>query len=756
MDGPEGTLPPFRPDPNPRVVSPPIGRGAHMGMPAQAPGPSMNVGDIYYILFRHKWKILLCSLFGFGVAAGIYFFMPTPYQSEAKLFIRYVTEARTAGPLDDETRTKSPDQRGETIINSEVQILTSLDLATQVANSVGPDKILKGIDDHPDLAHAAGYVQANLVVEAPLRSSVIEVKFKHPDPEMVQPVLREVVGLYLKRHAEVHQSAGIVGDFLSKETDNLRSRLAGTEDALRKALAQAGVISLEDSRKNLAEEMARLRKEMLVAQAELAQRASIYNEYAKRAAPKGDEKTPVEMPSQEVIDEYQAVSAKLQDLQKRERELLEHFRPESTRVTEVKSQVKEVASQKAKLEQDNPMLAKTVPLAGSNSPTMDLVAEAAYLTSLEAKIKVLNEQLNLLRTEAAKLDDTSALIVELRRKKEIEEANYLRYAAGSEQARIADAVGTGTISNIVPVQTPSPPFVDKRKLLKIVGAIAAAGVVLGFGWAFLIEFYLDRTIRRPVDVENILRLPLFLAIPKLVKKKKKLLKNGAAPTNGAIVPAGATIPPWDGGHALHPFHETLRDRLIGYFESQGLTHKPKLVAVTGLGRGSGVTTIAAGLAGSLSETGDGNVLLVDMTATQGSSKQFYHGAEVCGLEQILDTRQSAQVEGNLFVVGEEPAGDRLGRMLPQRFSKLIPKLKASDFDYIIFDMPPVSQISITPRLAGFMDMVLLVIESEKTDQELVQRATALLAESKAHVGAVLNKNHTYVPSRLHQEYLGNT
>ena len=66
-----------------------------------------------------------------------------------------------------------------------------------------------------------------------------------------------------------------------------------------------------------------------------------------------------------------------------------------------------------------------------------------------------------------------------------------------------------------------------------------------------------------------------------------------------------------------------------------------------------------------------------------------------------------------------------------------------------------SQISITPRLAGFMDMVLMVVESEKTDRDLVQHATALLAQSNAHVGAVLNKSKNYVPSKLHQEYLGN-
>jgi polysaccharide biosynthesis transport protein len=336
MDGPPGSLPPFRTGDNPRVVSPPIGRAVPIGVPTT--GPSMNVGDIYYVLFRHKWKILICTLLGIGAAAAFYILMPAPYQSEAKLFIRYVTEARTAGPLDDEARTKSPDQRGETIINSEIAILTSLDLATQVATSIGADRVLTGIDGDKDITRAAAFIQHNLKVEAPLRSSIITVKFAHPEAEMVQPILRELVSLYLKRHAEIHQSAGIVGDFLGKETDNLRSRLAGTEDALRKALAKAGVISLEESKKALSDQINRLRQEILTAQAELAQRASVYNEFSQRVAPP-DGETEVKPPPQSVIDEYRAVSTKLLGLQQREQELLAHFKPESTRVVDVRTQI---------------------------------------------------------------------------------------------------------------------------------------------------------------------------------------------------------------------------------------------------------------------------------------------------------------------------------------------------------------------------------------------------------------------------------
>ena len=70
-------------------------------------------------------------------------------------------------------------------------------------------------------------------------------------------------------------------------------------------------------------------------------------------------------------------------------------------------------------------------------------------------------------------------------------------------------------------------------------------------------------------------------------------------------------------------------------------------------------------------------------------------------------------------------------------------------------MPPVSQTSVTARLAGLMDMVLLVIESEKTNQDVVKRVNQLLAESKAKVSTVLNKTRNYIPPRLHQEFLDN-
>jgi hypothetical protein len=50
-----------------------------------------------------------------------------------------------------------------------------------------------------------------------------------------------------------------------------------------------------------------------------------------------------------------------------------------------------------------------------------------------------------------------------------------------------------------------------------------------------------------------------------------------------------------------------------------------------------------------------------------------------------------------------------------------------------------------------MDVNLLVVESEKTDREIVKQASAMLSGPKHNVGVVLNKKRAYVPLWLQQE-----
>ena len=152
------------------------------------------------------------------------------------------------------------------------------------------------------------------------------------------------------------------------------------------------------------------------------------------------------------------------------------------------------------------------------------------------------------------------------------------------------------------------------------------------------------------------------------------------------------LAPWDPAHQLRTYTEGLRERIISYFEVHNLNlKKPKLVAVTGCDNGAGVSTLASGLAAALSKTGDGNVLLVDMNVDQGVAHSFYKGKPGCGISDALEpeNRAGAQVQENLYLATLNNGGDdKLVKVLPTRFNHLMPRLKASDYDYIIFDMPP--------------------------------------------------------------------
>ena len=732
------------------------------------PSPGITLGDIYFVLFRHKWKIVILSIAGIASAIVFNFLNPPMFQSEAELFIRYVLDTRSPNPTqNNNTRETAPSDLGESIIKSEMQILTSFDLFQEVATNVGPEKILARVGGGSNAVAAANVIRGRVSVEG--QGSVIHIVFRHPDPDVVQPVLNELIRSYHDMHFQVHQMVGSSDDFLTEETARLRLQIAETEADLLSAKTNAGIVSIENAEKSYSEEISRIREQLHKAEADLAERQAVFK---SQPATTSNLLATVNIPADQQ-NIYQKVCGRLEFLQKREHDYLSKlgYTEENKLVKEVEGLISDTQKQKDDLEKKNPAL------AGTYAPPPDLTAQDASSSpgtnnpaALLSRINFLKMQLDEIQNEAAHVGQAEAKISDLQRKKQIQEGNYQYFATSLEQARIDEALGPGRISNIKTIQSPTPPFRDRSKNFKMMMMMIFGGILGGVGWAILIEFYFDRSVKRPIEIESRLHLPLFLSIPDINNSEKKhlaqsggrqlQLNNGhTAADSGGTAPAAGTgleIVSWEASSFLNQYYDALRDRLVVFFESINLTRKPKLVAVTSTDRGAGVSTIASGLAASLSETGDGRVLLVSMERDNGVAQQFFHGKPGCKLDDVLEgeTRSKALVQENLYVVEEGSNSEKLQRALPKRFAALVPKLKASDYDYIIFDMPPVSQTSITTRLAGFMDMMLLVVEAEKTDREMVRQASALLAQSKATVGAVLNRTKKYVPTRLHQESLG--
>ena len=128
----------------------------------------------------------------------------------------------------------------DTFINAEVSILTSWDLAVQVAEALGPKRVLPDAKGNPSITEAAGAIFSGLKVASTKNSNVIQVSYTNSRPEVATLVLNELVNRYFTKHLEVHRSAGAF-DFVSQQTDQVRSRLNQTEDALKALKAKAEV-----------------------------------------------------------------------------------------------------------------------------------------------------------------------------------------------------------------------------------------------------------------------------------------------------------------------------------------------------------------------------------------------------------------------------------------------------------------------------------------------------------------------------------
>lgn len=722
----------------------------------EMPAAGLKLADIYYVLFRQKWVIL--TFIGMAlIAASVVYFVrqQTLYFSDAKLLVRYVVDAKSietgAGSL------QAPSDAGDAIISAEMEILTSFDLCKDVAESIGPEKVL-GLGAGSNVIAAAGAISGGLTVDnSPPRSKIIKVRFVHPDPTMCHDILQQLLDSYFKKHILVHRAASSYLNVVQQQADTLLGRIRQNEEELRRLKAQAGVLSVEDAKKGMSEQLSRLRQGLFDTQAQLAEYRSILGntnymlvQAEKDAADNGL--------SPEQVTEYRSVRALLDSLINTEFDYLSRYQytDEHPLVKAVRKQIAENKNRKNRLEAEFPkLMALYVPLAPSVPRSSDAPLDPARrVISLEMKIQVHSNQLAQVRQEIASLDNLESSIVDVERKLQLDRQNYQHFAAGIAAAGFDAALAEAKMSNIQPIQTPSPPSLVAIKRLKyVVGAffgLLGAGIVI----AFFLELWVDNTVRRPAEFETKIRIPLFLSIPRLgLNGHAKLLPFPARAAARAedVSPDGELHNTWAEDHPLRRYIDGLRDSTLTFFG--GDPHKPKLIGITSCSDGVGVTSLAAGLAGALSETGEGNVLLLNLNLEAQAVHPFYRGELACNLTDALelDKRQSGMVLQNLYVATAGNPNDPATTNLPKQLARVVPQLRVSDYDYIVFDLPPTMPTTMTARLAGMMDLVVLVVESEKDTQETVRQASKLLARSHARVSAVLNKVRNPIPQWLHKD-----
>jgi succinoglycan biosynthesis transport protein ExoP len=736
---------------------------------------NFNLRNILFAIFKWKRTILGFTIIGILAATGVHFFYPTVYESDARLLVRYVLERSGYDPVDAISGQRGgPGLTNDGIIAAEVSIITSWDLSVQVAETLGPNRVLPDAKS-PTVAQAAAAINSGLATTTAKNSNIIGVSYQNRRPEVATAVLNELVNRYFTKHLEVHRSAGAF-DFVSQQSDQIRARLGQTEDALKQLKAKSGIYDLKDSVSSLNTEASRKAEQLTGAEADLAeQRAKVKLmegsagilpapvQAASTVVPTGTippeqpqmSPTPAGNPASaspppKDTQEYQDLVARLKKLQQSELELRGKYTDASIQVKSIRSQIAELESQKSALEKKFPSLK----VIGASQGNEDLGSERAKLAGMEAKAEMLKSQLRDIQEQMKRLSDAGPEIVRLERTKELEETNYKYFQGTLEKARVDEALDPAKMPNISAIQRPSPPGLVTKTRDRVVLGLAGGGLVLGAGLALLFELILNHTYKRRSEIELQLRAPVMLAIPaRGINGRLKLpWKNGQRASKETPEKSKSGLAPWEVDHFIRPYSEAIRDRLGLYFELHGVTHKPKLVGVTSFGEGAGTSTLAAGVAAALSETGDGKVLLVDVNAANGEVHPFFAGRPAASLTTALKPQAAiTSAADNLYLATITRSENKSTHLGLKKFFSLVPNLKASDFDYIIFDMPSINQTSPTIGLAALMDKVLLVVEAEKTNRDVVKCGYRELVGARADVSIVLNKVRSYLPKRLEAE-----
>src|SRR6266403_1044363 len=371
------------------------------------PEPSkINLTNVLFALFKWKRTILALALAGIVIAVAVYYFYPAAYESDARLLVRYVLERSGYDPVDAVTGTSARGGGGtgltiDAVIAAEISILTSWDLSVQVAEALGPNRVLHNAKA-PTVVGAAAAINSGLSTTTSKGSNIIGVSYTNRKPEVATAVLNELVTRYFTKHLEVHRSAGAF-DFVSQQSDQIRARLNQTEDALKALKAKAGVISLADSMASLNAQSSHTEEQLRAAENDLAEQQAKVKQIERGGLPvdlnetdntmdkgKDNAAPPPQQASTKDIGDYQALVTNLTKLREAQLEMSAKYTPENVLVKMNQAHINELENQKRDSEKKFPELA-TLRTAGA-SGQLDIRIERARLAGMKSKLDDLRRQ----------------------------------------------------------------------------------------------------------------------------------------------------------------------------------------------------------------------------------------------------------------------------------------------------------------------------------------------------------------------------
>jgi capsular exopolysaccharide synthesis family protein len=209
----------------------------------------------------------------------------------------------------------------------------------------------------------------------------------------------------------------------------------------------------------------------------------------------------------------------------------------------------------------------------------------------------------------------------------------------------------------------------------------------------------------------------------------------------------------DRGGSITEEYRTLRTSLLAQNPDERFCYM-----VTSANPKEGKTVTCTNLALVMAERTDMTTVIVDCDLRKRTVAELLGASQTPGVAELLigeanvDDIVQPTCYPNLFLI---PAGDakfdRVGEITTSRdLEEMVGELR-KQYDYVIFDAPPINGLSDAGMLGRVVGEALVVVQMNKTRKESVEKAVRLLHAAHCKVaGMVLTHRKYHIPSYIYR------
>lgn len=582
-------------------------------------------------------------------------------------------------------------------------------------------------------------LQSQVTVKQLNETRIIEVRFRHQDPEIAAKINNTIADTFVLSNLERKtETSNTAGDFLQKRIAELQAEIRQGEEQLINYARNHQIVSLDANQNTVVDRLTGLNKQLLEAENE---RKTAEAAYRATIAPGA-----LEAQAEATNNSARDTDVKLAELKQKRAQLLLEYTEKYPEVRDVDQQIALLEKQSAQLRSHTEAVVKTN-------------LETRYRQALQ-KEQALKDAFNKQRAETLTQNEAAVNY----RIFEQEIATNKTLLDGLLQRSKENAVIiAGTPNNIHVVDhasLPKVPVAPKRRQAVALAALFA--LILGIALARYLD-YLDDSVSTSEDVETFLRLPALAVIPSLGGfSRRRLLsampgrqkKNGHHGGEELLLNASQRSP-------LAESYRQLRTSVL--LSSAG--GAPKTLLVTSSQPGEGKTTTVVNTAMILAQTG-AKVVLVDADMRRPRLHSIFKLDNSNGLSSILASKMTEvemlnlvqhHEESGLYVLPSGPIPPNPAELLGSDQIRALITVLRHTFTQVVIDSPPVASFTDGVLLSSLADGVLLVVHGGAASRHVVRRARQLLTDVGAKIfGVVLNNvtlsRHDYYYNRSYERY----